>query len=292
MTFTYYTNGIKTIKIYSDRSDQIIPDGFYAGRTFKNNPWNKGLTKNTSEKVKMNTDACHRTRKNKNNYLSWNKGLTKEDNEILKSVSDKVSKANKGKQAWNFGVPRSDEQKRNQSEKMVGKIPWNKNLTKETDERINKMSEKMTGHPCFVTDWNSAKQKEYATKKKNGTTNSSKPEKSLVESFVAEFGKDDVITQYIDDRYPFPCDIYIRSLDLFVEYNGTIEHNGKPFDKNNPEHLKELEELKKKAIEKGDNSRYWNIIYWWTERDPLKLKFLRDNKLNFKIIYPNLTITS
>ena len=37
----FYTNGIKTIKL-SD--DDPIPEGFYKGRTFKVNPWNKGLT--------------------------------------------------------------------------------------------------------------------------------------------------------------------------------------------------------------------------------------------------------
>ena len=51
-SFKYYTDGNKTIKVYSSDSP---PEGFYPGRTFKTNPWNKGLTANADERVKTNT---------------------------------------------------------------------------------------------------------------------------------------------------------------------------------------------------------------------------------------------
>ena len=40
----------------------------------------------------------------------------------------------------------------------------------------------------------------------------------------------DVITQYKDDRYPFACDFYIPSLDLFIECNYHWTHGGKPYE--------------------------------------------------------------
>lgn len=98
------------------------------------------------------------------------------------------------------------------------------------------------------------------------------------------------LTAETDERYPFRCDFYIPSEDLFIEYNGTIEHNGRPYNPESLEDMKELEALIAKAEEKGCNSRYWNIIKWWTEVDPLKLKTLRMNSLNFRVIYPTLTI--
>lgn len=78
--------------------------------------------------------------------------------------------------------------------------------------------------------------------------------------------------------------------DLFIEYNGTIEHNGKPFDPNSIEDLRELESLHNLAAAKGPRSRYWNIIKWWTQIDPLKLETMRKNQLNFLVIYPKVTI--
>ena len=91
-----------------------IPEGFYRGRTYKSNPWNKGLTKDTSEKVKKNSEKAHQTR-DKKNYPAWNKGLTKETDERVRTNTARMR----------------DTRIKNNSF-----IPWNKNLTKETDERV------------------------------------------------------------------------------------------------------------------------------------------------------------
>ena len=45
-----YTDGVKTILLFPG---QEIPDGFRPGRTINTNPWNKGLTVYTSEKVRV-----------------------------------------------------------------------------------------------------------------------------------------------------------------------------------------------------------------------------------------------
>jgi len=64
--------------------------------------------------------------------------------------------------------------------------------------------------------------KERDTKLKNGTSSSSKPENQLYNILCGFFSAEDVERDYNkDDRYPFKCDFYIRSEDLFIELNFT-----------------------------------------------------------------------
>lgn len=79
------------------------------------------------------------------------------------------------------------------------------------------------------------KRKEYETKKKNRTFNSSKIEDKLYLKLKSKFP--DVIHHYAaDTRYPFECDFYIPSKDLFIELNFHWTHGFEPFDKNNIKH--------------------------------------------------------
>ena len=124
-------------------------------------------------------------------------------------------------------------------------------------------------------------------KKNNSYKSVSKPELKCFKKLLIKFP--DTIHTYMDKRYPFKCDFYIPSKDLFIECNYGLFHNKKPFDKNNNEHLKELEILRKacneKIIQGNKNNRYKGIIYVWTDLDVRKLKTFIDNKLNYKIFY-------
>ena len=72
------------------------------------------------------------------------------------------------------------------------------------------------------------KQKIIESKRKNHSFNISKPE---VESFnLLKEKYPDVINQYKDERYPFACDFYIPSLDLYIECNYHWTHGGHPFN--------------------------------------------------------------
>ena len=124
-----------------------------------------------------------------------------------------------------------------------------------------------------------SKQKEYNTKRKNNSFNTSKPENHCYELLKSKFN--DVTRNYsADNRYPFNCDFYIPSKDLFIECHFHWTHGGIPFNKDNQEHLRQLEKWR------SSNSKYCNIaINVWTKRDPLKLKTFIDNKLNYKIFY-------
>lgn len=122
-------------------------------------------------------------------------------------------------------------------------------------------------------------QKQYETKKKNGTFNTSIPEQKLYNKLKLKFP--DVIHQYKDNkRYPFICDFYIPSKDLFIELNFHWTHGKEPFDKNNKNHLEILEKWKLK-----NNKFYNNAIYCWTLLDVKKLETFKKNKLNYKIFY-------
>ena len=87
----------------------------------------------------------------------------------------------------------------------------------------------------------------------------------------------DVINQYRDKyRYPFNCDFYIQSLDLFIECQYSWTHGGHPYNKEND---KEKLELWK---EKAKKSKYYqNAINTWTIRDVNKREIANKNNLNY-----------
>lgn len=120
------------------------------------------------------------------------------------------------------------------------------------------------------------KKKQYNTKKKNNTFNTSKIEKELEIKLRELFP--DLKTQYKSKKYPFHCDYYVPSLDLYIEYNGTWTHGFHFFDKNNQEDLDKLENWKNK------NTKYYNsAIKTWTQRDILKLETAIKNHLNYVV---------
>lgn len=66
-----------------------------------------------------------------------------------------------------------------------------------------------------------SKKKEYITKKQNNSFNKSKPEEYFYNYLLHKYSKEDIVRQYRDERYPFACDFYIKSQDLFIELNLT-----------------------------------------------------------------------
>ena len=283
----FYTNGVKTIKL---RLTDTVPEGFWPGRTFNSRAWNKGLKATTDERVRLNHEHSVVTRKKNNSYVSWNKGLTKETSESLKKVSEKVSKSRKGKEPWNKGIPMKEESKLKLSLKNKGKTAWNKGLTKETDSRLIGTSQKQKGHRDYVIDKVAAKLKEYETRRKHNSFGKSHLEDDCYNQLRQMYPGTTIIRQYFDaKRYPFKCDFYIKEKDLFIELNGYWVHNTHPFDKNNPDDIKILNEWQLKA---QSSVQYKHAIYMWTDLDVRKLNTFRENKLNFRIVYKDITIES
>lgn len=108
------------------------------------------------------------------------------------------------------------------------------------------------------------------------TLRSSKMEKKLEVKLRELFP--DLKTQYKSELYPFKCDFYIPSLDLYIEYNGTWTHGYKFFDKDDENDIARLNELKEKTKQSGF---YAKAIETWTVRDVLKLETAIKNNLNY-----------
>lgn len=111
-----------------------------------------------------------------------------------------------------------------------------------------------------------------------------KEEKLLYELCVNKFGISDVYNNYKSDKYPFKCDIYIKSLDLYIEYNSYWTHGGHWFDVNNEDDLKVLDIWKERSVK---NKSYINAINTWTNRDLLKRDVATKNKLNYVVLWNN-----
>lgn len=120
------------------------------------------------------------------------------------------------------------------------------------------------------------------SKKQNNSFNVSGQEERVYKLLLTKFNKDDIKRQYKSKLYSFACDFYIKSLDLYIEYNGNWTHGKQSFDKDNLEHQRILEVWKEKAKE---SKFYRNAIYTWTDLDVRKLETFKRNNLNYKIFW-------
>ena len=112
------------------------------------------------------------------------------------------------------------------------------------------------------------------TKRKNKTFNTSKPEDQTY--IILKEKYPDIIRQYKSELYPFYCDFYIPSLDLYIECNYSWTHGGHQFN------INDLDDNNKLLLWKMKNTKYYNnAIKTWTERDVYKRNIAIKNKLNF-----------
>lgn len=123
-------------------------------------------------------------------------------------------------------------------------------------------------------DWDKIISKIISTKEKNHTFNTSKEEDESYKLLKTLYN--DIKRQYKEKRYPFLCDFYIPSLDLFIECQYGWQHGKHPFDVNNIDDCFYINKIKDKHTKYYDN-----VIYNWTVRDPLKRKIAKDNNLNY-----------
>jgi len=191
-------------------------------------------------------------------------------------------------------------------EKHNGKLGWNKNTKEKIEKRLNTIYNKYGSMSYFQ---NKVKQtclnkygyisplqvpdillKRNNTLKLNNHNKFSKQEDIVYNILLEKFDKDNIIRQYSSKDYPFNCDFYIKSLDLYIECHFSHFHHYHPFDKNNINDINELNKLndKSKIIKNKYNkstSQYDKIIYTWTDLDVRKLNTFILNNLNYKIFY-------
>jgi hypothetical protein len=122
------------------------------------------------------------------------------------------------------------------------------------------------------------KQKAYETKKANHSFNISKEEDKVYEVLLQKYP--DVKRQYKEARYPYACDFYIPSLDMFIECNFHWTHGLAPYDSNNPKHINIVYDWQSRA------SKYYdNAILVWTVRDVEKQALAKTSKINYLYFY-------
>lgn len=218
----------------------------------------------------------------------------------IKEVRDKVSEGNKkyqeklkeegitsffateeGKKAARDGVLRKygmdninkTEQRRNE---------MRENWKSKSKEERRKWIEK-----CRMVQTKEVQQRISDTKRRNNSFHISSWEAMLTEKLSNLFP--DLKTQYKDKRYPFHCDFYIPSLDLFIECNFHWTHGRRPFNPNNEKDMEQLrhwEELGRSATSVRDKGQYYkNAITTWTDLDVRKRTIAEQNGLNYLVFY-------
>lgn len=305
---SWYTNGVQELKV---RNEDTPPEGFYKGRkpvtdetrkkmgaSQKGHPiyrktTNKGMT--YSEQAHKNmSEAKHKFLKEHPEWKSpssfvkgqkpWNVGIPMQE-----ESKRKISNANKGKSCVWKGKHLSDETKKKLSNSLKGKTSWNKGKTNcYSKETIEKIRNARIGYKLSDESLEMFRKHTYITKKKNHSFNTSKPEDRVYNKLVTKFGIDNVIRQYRDEnRYPFYCDFYVKSCDLFIECNFTWTHGGHLFDCNSNEDCA-IENIWK---EKAKKSKYYELaLKVWTQSDVLKHDTMIKNNLNAFVAYKEVEV--
>lgn len=129
-----------------------------------------------------------------------------------------------------------------------------------------------------------AMNKSWETKKRNGTTNTSKIENEFFTYLLTIYNEHDIQRNYNkDERYQYPCDFYITPLDLFVEIQGHQGHGGHPFNKDDEQDIIKLNKWERKVSD--NHPQYSMYIKNWTIRDVEKRNTAISNNLNYLEIF-------
>lgn len=269
--YIYYTDGIKNYRI---KETDTPPEGTYRGRVVH---WKEESKKKYVESVKQtkflrygnpNYNNMEKNKKTKLLYYG-NENYNNRD-KCKKTCLEKYGKDNVSKVEYVSNKIRN---------KLKGHYTSPETKSKISSARMGShLSDEMLAQKIFNTN------KTYHEKglyKRHIT----KPE-IFVENFLKQlFGEDHVFYNYVDlYRYPYKCDFYIDTEDLFIEVHAGWRHNIKPFDKNDEWCIDELNRMKTEVINKPG---YENAIYQWTDLDVKKLNCAINNNLNFVRLYPN-----
>ena len=278
----------KKFKVFNDgkreyhiKNGEVVPDGLVAGKL----PWSDEHRERFIKTWEMKSDE------------------EKSEINIKRSVAVKKADAEKDPEQKALEYEKRKDTMRNKSDeekaiyrkkisdstmgKNKGKVAWSKGKTKNDCPSIKSASEKNSAH---MKEYWENKTKEEAlewrasARKKmheNGTCKTSRAEDMLFEELCAEYGSENVIRHYdCDPRYPFECDFYIKTLDLFIELNKHPSHGTHPFNPNSIDDILLFEELSGKEDK-------WSkmILDVWANRDVIKLETAIKNNLNYKVIY-------
>lgn len=123
--------------------------------------------------------------------------------------------------------------------------------------------------------------KVFESRRKNQTFSTSEPEELLYEALCGVFDENDIVRQYKDEKYPFACDFYIKSRNLYIELNASWVHGGHPYG------MYKYDSDVLSAWSAKDSMYYKNAISVWTSKDVNKRNIARKNNLNYIVFWDN-----
>lgn len=236
-------------------------------------PWNKGIKTNSPahNSLQLDKDILYDMYINK---LMTSEEIADEFNCSSRTIRNYLHKYNIPVRSIGDSIKLerskwSDEKELERSRKFH--TTWINKSQKERDEIHRKrMSSQNVNSPEAIL-------KAHQTRLQNNTSNTSKAEKEFLHKLILMgFNENEIISPYIgDSRYPYNCDYYIPSKDLFIEYQGHQTHGPDIFDKDNEEHIKYLIKYQDNGVDMST----------WFKRDPQKLKTAIDNKINLILVY-------
>lgn len=234
-------------------------------------PIPQGFNKGQSDKQKKASGAGVRR--------YWDSSTEEHRQKLSKSVSNGLIKM------WE---KLSDEEKQKREEsRLITRDNWSQDYKNELHIKLSQ-SAKLNRATITDEEYNRRAQLCFNTRKKNKTTNTSSYEENFYIFLKSIFNNNDIIREYYDkERYPFHCDFYIKSLDLFIELNFHWTHDNHPFDKNDENDLAILNKIRSKQhyLNNGNKNSYFVKENVWTKRDVEKLQYAAINNLNYIIIY-------
>lgn len=119
-----------------------------------------------------------------------------------------------------------------------------------------------------------------AVRLKNHTFKSSLPEDNLYELLCMCFDKSDIERQYISEEYPFACDFYIKSRNMYIELNASWTHGCHWYDVSSNNDVRVVTEWRNK-----NTAYYDNAISTWTQRDVEKRCLAGIHNLNYVVFW-------
>jgi len=139
---------------------------------------------------------------------------------------------------------------------------------------VDSWSKTMEFRKMMHNNKDSINDKRFHTKERNGTLHTSYEEQNLYNELKKVYP--DALTQYKSETYPFLCDFYIPSEDLYIEYQGYPSHGNKPYENTIEDNL---------ILECWKEKKYEGWIYDWTKRDIMKRNCAKKNNLRWIEIF-------
>lgn len=118
--------------------------------------------------------------------------------------------------------------------------------------------------------------KRVKTKRLNNSFNTSLVEYRLGVLLKSVFGDDDVLHNYVSDLYPFRCDYYIKSRNMYIELNAHWSHGHHWYTDSDKLVIDDWQQKSK---------YYRNAAQTFSVRDVKKREIARQNSLNYLVFW-------